>query len=182
MFSMRDLIPWSREGQDWLSGRGRDHPLMVMQRELDRAVTEMWRGMEWPFGRTERALGFVSPRIDVRETEKEIVVTAELPGLDEKEIEINLSDEWLTLRGEKRSEEERLGAGFTYSERSFGAFERRIPVRGEILADKVEAAFRNGVLTITLPRNPEAEKHMRRIPIGSGEAPSGGKDTAQKAA
>ncbi|HVT29734.1 MAG TPA: Hsp20/alpha crystallin family protein [Lacipirellulaceae bacterium] len=102
------------------------------------------------------------PNIEVGETDKEMKVIAELPGLEEKDVEVMLSDGVLAIKGEKKTEtedEDRL-----FSERYYGRFERRIPVE-DIEEDKVSASFRNGVLTVTLPKLPEAQRQAKRIPI-----------------
>ncbi len=93
----------------------------------------------------------------MHETDTGIVITAELPGMEEKEN------------------------GYAYSERSYGSFERRIAIDTEIVSDKVDAAFKNGVLTVTLPKKPEARKHFKRVPIhGSGEERKTEKKAAQR--
>ncbi|NJO67456.1 MAG: Hsp20/alpha crystallin family protein [Rhodospirillales bacterium] len=169
MLSMRDLIPWSR-GRDVAAGRTAEHPLMTFQREFDRLFDDLWRGVDVPLlGRGERAATMITPRIELREKEGDIIVSAELPGLQEKDVEVTLVDNVLSIRGEKKVEKEEKEEGYTYSERSYGAFERRIPIDAEVMADKVEARFADGVLTVTLPKNPSAQAEIRRIPIG-GEA------------
>jgi HSP20 family protein len=166
MLNMRELIPWTR-GREVTSGRRVEHPLVAFQREMDRLFEDFWRGFDLPlFGRPERIAGSVSPRIDISEKDNEVVVTAELPGLDEKDVEVTLTDNVLSIRGEKKVEKEEKERGYTYTERSYGSFERRIPLDVEVLSDKVSAAFKNGVLTVTLPTSPEARKHVRHIPIG----------------
>jgi HSP20 family protein len=88
-----------------------------------------------------------------------------------------LTDNVLSIRGEKKHERKEEEKGYTYSERAYGSFERRIPLDAEVLADRVEAKFADGVLTVTLPKNPQAKGHARRIPIGAaatgevGQAP-----------
>lgn len=178
MFGMRDLIPWSRGREVAPRRSGWEHPLMTLQRDMDRMFEDLWRSFEGPMlGRFER--GVVTPRIDVSESEDEVVVAAELPGLNEDDVEVILSDNVLTIKGEKKAEHEGKEEGVTYMERSYGSFERRIPIDTDIVSDKVEAKFKNGVLTVTLPKTPEARKHFKRIPIqGSGEA----KKIEQKAA
>ena len=101
--------------------------------------------------------------MDLAETDKEVTVTADLPGMEEKDVELVLQDGLLTLRGEKRSETEDQDRQF--SERYYGRFERRIPLDVEVQADKAEARFKNGVLTVTLPKNPEAQSKAKRISI-----------------
>ena len=170
MLNMRELIPWTR-GREVTSGRRVEHPLVAFQREVDRLFDDFWRGFDLPlFGRPERMGGTVSPKIDISEKDDEIVVTAELPGLDEKDLEVTLTDNVLSIRGEKKLEKEEKERGYTYTERSYGSFERRIPLDVEVLSDKVAAAFKNGVLTVTLPKSPEAQKNVKHIPIGAGES------------
>ena len=153
------------------SGRRIEHPLVAFQREVDRLFDDFWRGFDLPLlGRPERVGGSLAPRIDISEKDDEVVVSAELPGLDEKDIEVTLTDNVLSIRGEKKLEKEEKELGYTYTERSYGSFERRIPLDVEVLGDKVSAAFKNGVLTVMLPKSPEAQRHVRHIPIGAGEA------------
>jgi HSP20 family protein len=148
---MRELIPWTR-GREVTSGRRVEHPLMAFQREMDRLFEDFWRGFDLPLvGRPERIGGAVSPRIDI----------------SEKDVEVTLTDNVLLIRGEKKLEKEEKERGYTYTERSYGSFERRIPLDVEVLSDKVSAAFKNGVLTVRLPKSPEAQKHVRHIPIGA---------------
>ena len=99
-----------------------------------------------------------------------MTVTAELPGMEEKEVELLLEDGVLTLKGEKRAETTDTGRG--YSERSYGRFERSIALPVPVEEDKAEATFRNGVLTVTLPRAAEAPERRRRIAINGTGAPA----------
>ena len=96
------------------------------------------------------------------ETDKEVKVTAEVSGLDEKDLAVDLADGVLTISGEKRSEAEDKGRLF--SERYYGRFERRIPV-DDIEPDKVAASFKKGVLTVTLPKTVKAQQNVKRIAI-----------------
>jgi HSP20 family protein len=179
MSGMRELIPRGR-GSDVAPGRhGWDHPMTRFQREIERMFEDAWRGFDLPvLGRSERA-GLVSPRVDVTENDTRILVTAELPGMEEKDVELLWNDNVLTIKGEKKAEHEEKEKGYTYTERSYGSFERRIPIDTEVLSDKLEATFKNGVLTVTLPKNPEAREHFKRIPIHGAE---GEKKTEKKAA
>jgi HSP20 family protein len=105
------------------------------------------------------------PSVEISETDTELRVTAEAPGLDEKDIEILLADGVLTLRGEKRSETEDKTKQF--SEPFYSRFERRIPLAFEVEEDKVEATFKNGVLMVTLPKSAQAQSKVKRIAIKS---------------
>jgi HSP20 family protein len=102
------------------------------------------------------------------ESDKEIRVTAELPGLDENDVELTVDEGALTLRGEKRSEVDDNDRG--YSERSYGRFERRIGLPQGIDRDTVTATFQNGVLTVILPRTEAANENVRRIPVNGTAA------------
>lgn len=135
---------------------------------MDRLFEDLWRGFDLPM--ISRHGGAISPRVDVQETDDAIIVSAELPGLDDKDVDVAYSDGVLALKGEKRTQHETDEKGYAYTERSYGSFERRISVGTEILENKAEAEFRNGVLTVTLPKSPEAKKQAKRIEIkASGE-------------
>ncbi len=109
------------------------------------------------------------PRINVSETDDEVVVTAEMPGLEEKDFEVNLTGDLLTLKGEKRHEHEEKGKGANHRiERGYGSFQRTIQLPCEVVAEKAAAAYRNGVLTVTLPKEPSAKQSVHRIDVKSG--------------
>ena len=164
--AIKDLIPWSR-GRDVTVRRGEDlNPFVSLHREMNRLFDEAFRGVDLaPLGLSERVFGGASwPQIEVAETGKEIKVTAELPGLDEKDLDVHLANGVLTIRGEKHAEtedEDRL-----FSERYYGRFERRIPLE-DVDENKVTASFKKGVLTVSLPKSPAAFERVKRIPISS---------------
>jgi HSP20 family protein len=160
--NVRDLIPWSRNGERSLAPRVEQaSPFVDLQREMNRVFDDFWRGFDSPslFGRS------TWPHVDVAETDTEYKVTAELPGLEEKDVELTLRDNALTLSGEKRNEREEREGGRYYAERFHGRFSRTIPLADDVDADKVAAAFKNGVLTVVLPKNPRAREQAKRIPI-----------------
>ena len=107
-------------------------------------------------------------RVDVRETDEAILVEAELPGVATEDVELTLDDGVLVLKGEKRASNEEKGEGFHRSERTFGRFERHIPLPSDVDEEKVSARFKAGVLEVTLPRAASVET-TRRIEITSGE-------------
>ncbi|GIK40693.1 MAG: hypothetical protein BroJett011_45260 [Chloroflexota bacterium] len=98
------------------------------------------------------SFGDFSPRVDVTENEKEVRITAELPGLEEKDIDVSLSNDVLTISGEKKAEREDKGDNYYRMERSYGSFHRSIPLPTEVDTDHCDATFKNGVLQITLPK------------------------------
>lgn len=113
--------------------------------------------------------GDLMPEVDYAETDTSIVVTAELPGVDPKDVDITFSDGALAIRGEKKSEREEEKADYWLSERSFGSFERVMRIPNGVDADKVVAAFANGVLTVTLPKSPSAEAKAQKIEIKTAQ-------------
>jgi HSP20 family protein len=171
--AIKDLIPWNNRGREVGMHRETEmHPFFALHREMNRVFDDVFRGFDLaPFGAT-RALngmglnGMGWPRIDIDETDKEVRITAELPGLDEKDVSLELANGVLSISGEKKSESEDKARRF--SERYYGRFERRIPL-DDVDEDKASASFRNGVLSITVPKSPEAKSHVRRIAInGNG--------------
>lgn len=164
--SVRDLIPWGRNTPSPTVYRDDDrNPFLSLHREVNRLFDDVFRGFDGhlPSLRPLSTLNGGWPSLEVSETDKELRVTAEVPGLDQKDIEVLLDDDTLTVRGEKRSETEDKEKQF--SERYYGRFERRIPLGYEVEADKVDAQFRNGVLTVTLPKTARAQSQMKRIEI-----------------
>lgn len=161
---MRDLIPWGRhESRVPSMYREEDrNPLLSFRREMDRLFEDAFRGFGMPSFGAGRALAW--PNVEVSERDNELRVTAEVPGLSEKDVELTLEDGMLTLRGERKSESEDKDRG--YSERFYGRFERRIPLPAGVDEEKAIARFENGVLTVTIPRSPGAERG-RRIPINA---------------
>ncbi|CAF0697298.1 Hsp20/alpha crystallin family protein [Candidatus Methylacidithermus pantelleriae] len=105
------------------------------------------------------------PTVDVTETDKEFCVTAELPAMEEKDIEVSYSDDGLTIKGDKREKREQIPVDYYHSERQFGAFERAIALPEDVNTDKAKASFKKGVLKITLPKTEEVRSHKKTIPI-----------------
>lgn len=162
--SMRDLIPWNRSSRVPVQRGEEGTPFLTLHREMNRLFDDVFRGFDLSPFRFDRVFDrtWSWPSIEVSENDKEVSVTAELPGLDEKDVEVELSNGVLIIKGEKKTEtadNDRL-----FSERFYGRFERRIPV-DDIDEDKVSASFRNGELVITLPRSAEAQRNVKRIAI-----------------
>ena len=169
--NMRDLISWGRNAQTSPSPyREEGDPFMTLHREMNRLFDDVFRGFDiapfGSFGGMGRMAGW--PSVEVSETDKDVSISAELAGLEEKDVEVLMGDGVLTIRGEKKSEVEDKERAF--SERSYGRFERRIPLAWDVEDDKVEASFKNGVLTVTVPKAAQAAPYMKRIPINASEA------------
>jgi len=144
-------------------------PFMSLQRSMNRMFDDMFRnGMPTATSHGEEG-GMIMPQMNVSETENEVRITAELPGVSEKDVDITLDDDMLTIRGEKRMEKKDDKENYHFVERSFGQFRRTLRVPHSIKADQVQARVENGVLTVVLPKNQGQEK-MRHIEVKSGSA------------
>ena len=150
-------------------------PVEGLRREIDRLFDDFGMGFRCcPFGRSlfaaepfwRRELSWTAaPAVDVTESDKAYEVTAELPGMDEKNIEVKVVNGNLTIKGEKQDEKEEKRRDYYLSERSFGSFQRAFQVPAGVDTDKIEASFKNGVLTVTLPKNTEAQKAEKKITV-----------------
>ncbi len=162
---MKDLIPWGRSRMptryEDRSSENSLSPFFTLRREMDRLFEDAFRG----FGLGSFGAGASPgwPHVEVIDREKEVRVTAELPGLEEKDVEIRVEDNMLVLRGEKRTEFEDNERH--YSERYYGRFERQVALPAEIDDERANATFRDGVLTVTLPKTERARQQTKRIPI-----------------
>ena len=161
-----DLIPWRKKQpvrqEEERSLQREEHPFLTLQQEMNRLFDDFFGGRVLePFGALGEGWDVFSPQVDVVETDKEIRVSAELPGLDDKDVEVSLSRDVLTISGEKKQEKREKGRDYYRAERSYGSFRRSIPLPAEVDADKVDAVFNKGVLTITLPKKAEAAGRKR---------------------
>jgi HSP20 family protein len=158
----RDLIPWSKN-HDMVQRREEQNPFLTLHREMNRLFDDVFSGFGLPSRSPMLMEGrFSWPRVELAESDSALKVTAELPGLEEKDVQVELANGLLVIRGEKKVESD--GDGKLFSERYYGAFERQIPLDG-VQEDKAEASFRNGVLTVTLPKSEEGRQSVRRIAI-----------------
>jgi HSP20 family protein len=144
--------------------RREDNPFVALQRDMNRLFEPFWRNFDLPnpFEADEAWRAF-TPHMDIEETDTEVRVTAELPGLEERDFEVHVTDDALVLKGEKREEHEDPARG--WRERSYGRFERSIPLPYEVDADRASAQFKNGVLTVRLPKSPTARERSKRVHI-----------------
>lgn len=145
----------------WRRSRREDNPLMTLQRDMNRVFQEFWRGFDLPA--FEDGWGAFSPRVDVEETDDEVRVAAELPGIEMKDVEVTVNDDALVLKGEKREECTARAGG--WRECSYGAFERSVPLPCEVDAGRAAAEFKNGVLRVRLPKSAAARDRSKRIEI-----------------
>jgi HSP20 family protein len=151
------------------------HPLETLREDIDSLLEDFGRGY-WqplrqslyaggPLVRRELSWDSRTPAVDVVESEKGYEITAELPGMDEKNVEVKVANDCLTIRGEKQEEKEEKKKDYYLHERKFGAFERNFGVPEGVDVTKIEAVFKKGVLTVTLPKTPEAQKPAKKIDV-----------------
>jgi HSP20 family protein len=139
------------------------NPFSLLRQEMNTLFDNFFRGFETePF---KGRFGAFSPSIDVKESDKEISVNAELPGMDDKDIDIYLTRDSLSIKGQKKEEKEDKGKDYYRMERAYGSFSRTIPLPSEIDLDKVKAEFKKGILTVTLPKTAKAIKETKKIPV-----------------
>jgi HSP20 family protein len=164
--AVRDLIPWGRTRSSVPSTMREDEfsPFLTLHREMNRLFDDVFKGFD-----TGMPAALASwPNLEVNATEKDLRVSAELPGLDPTDVEILVEGDVLTIRGEKKSETEDKDRHF--SERYYGRFERSLRLPFEVEDDKAEATFKNGVLTVTLPKSARAAESTKRIAIKDASA------------
>lgn len=161
--SIRDLAPWNWGRKEVPVRRAEGGQGVEPFYELQRDMNRLFESFFDDFGLTGPGAAGFQPRVDVRDTGEALEITAELPGLTEKDVEVELAPGVLTLRGEKKAEKTEERDGVRYCERSFGRFERRIALPEEVDEAGVKAACRDGVLTVTAPKTRSAAR--RKIEV-----------------
>jgi HSP20 family protein len=164
---IRDLIPWNRRETEIAPATRDKHPIIRLQREMNRVFDSFWNRFERSLGELDGRFGWGAPRADVVETDKAVEVSVELPGLDAKDVEVSLTDDVLTIKGEKKAEREESNRGIYLSERTYGSFYRTIALPPGVATDEAKAEFKRGVLTISLPKTAEAQAKVKKIPVKS---------------
>jgi len=160
---MWSLFPSERRKTEMTPAPANGDPFRALQRRMDRLFDDFAGDYHWPF---TNGRGAMTPTIDVSETEKELTVEAELPGVDEKDIDVTLTDNMLTIKGEKKQEKEEKKKDYHLTERSYGSFSRTMTLPFDADPAKIKAAFKDGVLKITLPKPPEIKAKVKKIAIG----------------
>jgi HSP20 family protein len=153
--NLKSLIPIGRD-------RSVASPFMSLQHEIDRLFEDFSRGFPTIAGNGATAL---MPSMDVTETDKEIEITAELPGLEEKDVQINIADNILTIRGEKKAEKEQKDKNYRLVERSYGSFERTLELPEGVNVDDIKANISKGLLKVTVPK--PASTQAKKIEVKS---------------
>ena len=165
---IRDLIPWGRDKNEVAHKTdGGDGQLADLQRSVNRVFDDFWSRFDRSFGGSGGFLNVPNPIMDISDDDDEVVISAELPGIDEKDIDVSMTRDTLTVKGEKRAESEENNKGYYLSERSYGSFYRSVPLPQGVDTDKARAEFRKGVLKISLPKTPGAKAEVKRIKVNA---------------
>ena len=157
--TFKNLIPLQWDRYDTYGNHSYDK---TMERFLNPVITDYLGNSFFDFRPVEQNK---FPKVDITETNNNFLITAELPGLDEKNVDLTLDDGTLTINGEKKTETEDTQGEFYSRERSYGKFQRSFEVPTIIDQNKIAASFVKGVLTVTMPKTPEAKKEVKKIPI-----------------
>lgn len=159
-----NLIPWRHKRESKDVAVAERHPLARLRNEMDQMFERFWEdpwsadlANIWPSG---QALGL---RINLAETDNEVTVTAEVPGIDPKDVDIKVSGNMLTIQGEKKEEKEDKKKNYHYVERSYGSFHRSIQLPTSVDPSKVDASYKDGILTVTLAKHEKAKS--KRITV-----------------
>ena len=165
---IKDLIPWARKDDVARTDGGQDNPIVALQREMNQVFEGFWNrfgkgfgDIDWPWGHTEA-------KSDVVQTGDAVEISIELPGMAMEDVEVTVTDDMLTVKGEKKIERQEEKKGYYLSERSYGAIWRTIPLPPGTDGSKAEASFKNGVLTVRLPQTPEAQARVKHIEVKAG--------------
>ncbi len=153
-----NLIPWRNKRENKNGGSLQEHPLARLREEVDQMFERFWRD-PWSVGFADLfpSGSRIPLRTDLAESDNDVTVTVELPGVDPKDVDISVSENVLTIRGEKKQEKEEKKSNYHYVERSFGSFHRTIPLPRTVDPSKVDASYKNGILTVAVQKRPDAK-------------------------
>jgi HSP20 family protein len=160
---MWSLFPSERRKTELAPSAAEADPFRALQRRMDRLFDDFAGDYTWP---SVNGRGSLTPSIDVSETDKDMTIEAELPGVDEKDIDITLTDNLLTIKGEKKQETEEKKKDYHLTERSYGSFSRSMTLPFDADPAKIKADFKDGVLMISLPKPAEVKAKVKKIAIG----------------
>lgn len=155
---MFDLIPWRRSDVEMAPERS----VVGLWREMDNLFDRFLGDVRWP---QRGVTSHFAPALDLSENDDELVVKAELQGVDPKEVDISLTGDLLTIKGEKKSEKEEKGKNFHRIERSYGSFSRSVRLPCEVREDEVKAEYKNGVLDLRLPKAADTRRKSIKIEV-----------------
>jgi HSP20 family protein len=153
-----------------------EQPFVELRKATDRLFDDFFRNFrlpvsegQTPWGLTPGLFGEEWPRVDISETDEEIQVTAELPGVDKDNMDVSVTDDRITIRGEKRQQGENRGRGYYKLERSYGSFQRSFSLPCEVESERADACFKDGVLLVKLPKSAAARERVKKILVRNGD-------------
>lgn len=163
---IKDIVPWKSTSSKAPAQVARS-PFEWLQRDINKLFDDFFSDFPInPFQLREEGGSSFHPQINVEDLEDKLVVRAEVPGMDEKDINVSLTNDRLTISGEKKQEKSNQSGGRTYYESSYGAFERVIPLSDlNIDEDKIDASIKNGVLTLSLPKKESEKTKAKKLTI-----------------
>jgi HSP20 family protein len=164
---IKDLVPWARKDVAARpdDDRNSENPLAMLQREMNTLFEGFWSRFGKTLGEPDWPWGHAEARSDVVQTDTAVEISIELPGMTIDDVEVTVTDDMLSVKGEKKVERQEEKRGYYLSERSYGAIWRTIPLPPGVDGEKAEASFRNGVLTVRLPQTPEAQARVRHVEV-----------------
>ncbi len=149
------------------AGTDDDHPFYSLQNQMNSLFDDFFSGFDVAPRSMAGGVGAFVPSVDVKESDKDFTIYAELPGMDEKDIEVSVTSDSVTIKGEKKEEKEDKRKNYYFMERSYGSFNRTIPLAAQTDASNARASFKNGLLNITIPKTQSARAKGTKIPIKS---------------
>ena len=161
-----EIMPWKRRKGSMSSSRGEQSPYVELHQRMNDLFDDFFGGFDMGLSRFESRF-MTTPSVDVSETDEEVRVTADLPGMDEKDVQVILENDILTIKGEKKQEQEEKKQNYRMVERSYGEFQRVISLPASVDKEKIKATFKKGVLKVILPKTPESKSTQKRIAISS---------------
>jgi HSP20 family protein len=165
MMNLGALVPWRDKSQVAAHRDDFYDPFVTFRREVDRMFDDFFGSIGTNAAQHWSGRLGVVPTVDVTDAETEIVVTAELPGLDENDFEVTVAGDLLTIKGQKKEESENRNGGAYYVERRFGSFSRSLRLPFIVEDGQIDAKYDKGVLTIRVPKPAQAQRQVRRIEV-----------------
>ncbi len=165
-----DLLPWNKEKDKYSIQRRDQMDPFDFQTEMNQMIADFFHDPfeETPVRKLRDLRSGFYPRLDISENEKEIHISADMPGMDEKDINLTLENGMLTISGEKKIERKETGQSYYRAERRVGAFRRSVELPGEVEIDKIDAKFTKGVLEISIPKPAQTVSQKKRITVKPG--------------
>jgi HSP20 family protein len=169
--ALGEMVPWRwgslrRSARDEKALEGFRGDIVSLHREMDRLCESLWNdGFSSSLLSGDWSRMDVTPQLDVTEDDKSFSVKIDLPGMDEKDVDVTLSDRVLTIRGKKEEEKETKEKDYYRRERAYGSFRRNIEIPAAVDSSRIDASFKKGVLTINLPKTKEAQDKVKHIEV-----------------